>query len=282
MNYINFNGTLVTGDTPIVEAGNRGLRYGDGLFETIKYKNNEFQLLHAHLDRLWKGLNLLNFTLPKLLDKTYLEEELLKLVKKNKHTHARVRLTIIRSNGGLYDAVDMHPVFIIESWQLQEGFGKINSNGLQLCIYKNALKSCDSFSNIKHNNFLPYVMGALFAKKSKCNDAIILNQHGRICDTTIANIFIIKNDIIYTPALNEGCIKGTIRHLLLENLMKARFEIKETAISQTQLLEADEIFVSNAMTPIKWVAGIDGYSFSNTKTLDISHKMHQTFPGIFC
>ncbi|MBC7937823.1 MAG: aminotransferase class IV family protein [Rhizobacter sp.] len=282
MSYINFNGKLITADTAIAEAGNRGLRYGDGLFETIKFKHNQFQLLEPHLERLWKGLHLMKFDLPKLFTPDLIKNELLKLVQKNKQTHARVRLTIIRGNGGLYDATDLTPRFIIESWPLAADFGQLNSNGLQLGIYRHALKPCDDFCNLKHNNFLPYLMGALFAKEKKYNDAIILNQHSRICDTTIANIFIIKNGQVKTPALPEGCIAGTMRRFLLQQLPAMNISVTETAITATELLSCDEIFVTNAISPIKWVASVDDHTLSNEHTLKIYNQLCKTLPDIFC
>ena len=273
---------MLPADTAIIEAGNRGLRYGDGLFETIKYKNNSFQLLDKHLDRLWSGFELMKFDLPTLFTRTFVAHQLLQLLQKNKHTHARVRLTVVRGNGGLYDAVNLQPNFIIESWQLPEDFGKFNSNGLQLCIYGEAKKSCDDFSNLKHNNFLPYTMGALFAKENKYNDAIVLNQFGRICDSTIANIFIIKNGGLYTPALTEACIAGTMRQFLMEYLPAIGFKIMEIELSVEQLLDADEIFLTNSITALKWVAAVEDRTFHNKQTLAIYHEMHQTFPDIFC
>jgi branched-chain amino acid aminotransferase len=68
----------------------------------------------------------------------------------------------------------------------------LNENGLQCILFKDALKSVDAYSNLKHNNYLPYLMGALQAKKMKCNDAIIFNANLNICDSTIANVFLIK------------------------------------------------------------------------------------------
>lgn len=282
MDHINFNGKLLPAGTAVIDADNRGLRFGDGLFETIKFKNNHFLLIEQHFDRLWKGLAIMQFELPELFSKEFLLSQLLQLVQKNKHTHARVRLTIIRGNGGLYDAADMHPRFIIQSWQLADDYGQLNSNGLQLCFYKDALKPCDAFSNCKHNNYLPYMMGALGAKTNKCNDALILNQYGRICDSTIANVFIIKDNVIKTPMLSEGCVAGTMRQFLLEHLPALGFEVKECELSPEEIVQADEIFLSNAMTPMKWVAALDGHTFSNSQVLIINEKMRQTFPGIFC
>lgn len=282
MTYINHNGKLIAGDSLIVDADNRGLRFGDGLFETIKYRNDRFQLLNEHLQRLWTGLEKMKFELPALFTQQKIAAELLKLVQKNKHTHARVRLLVIRGNGGLYDAGNLQPGFIIQSWPLEDDFGKLNSNGLQLCIYRDARKTCDEFSNLKHNNFLPYAMGALYAKDQQCNDAIILNQHGRISDTTIANIFLIKNGTIFTPPLSEGCIAGTMRQFLINNIAGTGFAITEKIITEEDLQDAGEIFTSNAMTPMKWVAAIGDKKYGNEQILAIYNSMCRTFPPVFC
>lgn len=282
MDHINFNGKLLPADTAIIGADNRGLRFGDGLFETIKFRNNNFLLIEQHFERLWTGMELMQFELPQLFHKEFLWSQLWQLVQKNKHTHARVRLNIVRGNGGLYDAVHMRPDFIIQSWQLPDDYGQLNSNGLQLCFYREAVKPCDAFSNCKHNNYLPYFMGALAAKKNKCNDALLLNQYGRICDSTIANVFIIKNNVVKTPPLSEGCVAGTMRQFLLAHLPALGLDVTECPLSPEEIAGADEIFLSNAMTPIKWVAAVDGNTFRNNNTLIIYEKMRQAFPVIFC
>ncbi|RYG08549.1 MAG: aminotransferase class IV, partial [Chitinophagaceae bacterium] len=92
MNFLNYNGKFVGEGTPIIPADNRGLRYGDGLFETIKYKNNEFVLVDDHLSRLWNGMSKLQFERPKLFTPDFLEAEMKKLLAKNKLTSARIRV----------------------------------------------------------------------------------------------------------------------------------------------------------------------------------------------
>ena len=206
MRFFNYNGKYYEEGIPVLNPASRAFRYGDGLFETIKFKNKEFILLENHLERLWEGMHLLQFDKPKLFTKQYLADELANLVNKNKDNSARIRLTVFRAEGGLYDAVHHHPQFIIQSLPLLTDTEILNSNGLQVCIYKDALKSCDAFSNIKHNNYLPYFMGALFAQANHCNDAIILNNHLRICDSTIANIFIVKNEIMPGIEKNKNYI----------------------------------------------------------------------------
>ena len=180
MNYINFNGKVVVENEPIITAQNRGLRYGDGIFETIKIKNGKLILVDEHLERLWKGMLTLKFSIGKFFTKEKFVEEIIVLAKKNKLQDARIRLTIVRGDGGIYDAKNHSPNYIIEAINLPEGNGELNSNGLQLCYFEDAKKSIDNFSNLKTNNYLPYFMGALFAKENQCNDAIILNSEGNI------------------------------------------------------------------------------------------------------
>ncbi len=282
MTFINFNGKILENHTPVIEAGNRGLRYGDGLFETMKYKNGHLILVDEHLSRLWSGMKLLQFDLPKLFTPDKIEEQILQLIQKNKLHSARIRLTIIRDNGGLHDPESHTPHYLIETWSLPESNGALNENGLDCCIYQDAFKSADLFSNSKHNNFLPYLMGALHAKKEKCNDAIILNQHQRVCDSTIANIFLIKDNIIYTPALAEGCIAGVMRAFVISVLRKNNNDVIEKEITIEALLNADEVFLTNSIYNMRWVKGIETSNYSNFKTREIYHHLIQTNGAVFC
>ena len=282
MHYFNYNGKILENGSNIVGPANRGLRYGDGVFETMKFKGSHLIAADEHFARLWKGMQLLQFEIPKLFTPDKLEQEIFMLIKKNKLAAARVRLTIIRSDGGLYDAKNHTPNYIIETTALAEGIGMLNNNGLQLCIYEDAKKSIDSFSNIKHNNYLPFLTGALFAKKQQCNDALILNSNGNICDSTIANVFYIKNEIIYTPALSEGCVAGVMRKWLIEKIREEGFTVYEAVITKDHLMNADEVFLSNSIYNIRWAAGIENKKFENATVNKIVAQLMKKYPAIYC
>jgi branched-chain amino acid aminotransferase len=274
MEYFIFNGKQLKSESGIISANNRGLRFGDGLFETIKSINDHLEFVDEHFARLWKGLQVLQFTIPKQFTPDYLEQEIQNLLKKNGHNKmARVRVTVFRGDGGLYDATDHKPNYLIQSWALPDETGSWNSNGLVVGIYKDVRKSCDILSNLKHNNFLPYAIAALYAKKEKWNDAVLLNTEGRLCDTTIANIFLIKNEVIYTPALDEGCIAGVMRRQLIEKLTAAGYKLVEGKLSVDELLDADEVFLTNSIYNMRWVQSIGDKKYSNAQT----QKIYATF-----
>jgi branched-chain amino acid aminotransferase len=282
MAFINYNGKFIDGSNPIIQANNRGFRFGDGIFETMKLKKGKIIFLDEHLSRLWQGLKRFQFDLPKLFTPDYIESQILALVQKNKHSAARIRLTVFRGNGGLYDPENLYPNFIIESWDLPETNGDLNENGLQCILFKDALKSIDLYSNLKHNNYLPYLMGAIQAKKMKCNDAIIFNSNFNICDSTIANVFLIKENIIYTPALSEGCIAGVMREFIINELQKNNFNVVEQTISETELANADEVFLTNSIYNMRWVSAIDSFNYQHKMTREIYHLLKQTNPQEFC
>jgi branched-chain amino acid aminotransferase len=282
MGYFIWNGKILDATTPIIGPDNRGLRYGDGVFETLKFKKNQLILLDEHLFRLWKGMKSLQFDIPKLFTPDFVEEQIHSLLRKNKNTNARIRITAIRGNGGLYDPENNTANYLIQSWELPESNGELNENGLRLCVYRDALKAIDLFSNLKHNNYLPYLMGAQFAKKEKCNDAIILNQHHRICDSTIANVFLVSGNKILTPPLSEGCIAGVMAHFLIAELKKRGYTIIEKEITEDELLNADEVFLTNSIYNIRWVNSIGNKTYHNTFIQKIFRELQQTNSAIFC
>jgi branched-subunit amino acid aminotransferase/4-amino-4-deoxychorismate lyase len=184
-----------------------------------------------------------------------------------------VRLSVIRGNGGLYDPENHLPNTIIQTWTLEEESYRLNENGLVAGIYPLAKKSIDTFSNIKSNNYLPYSMAALYAKQQHWNDALVLNTAGNICDATIANLFIIKNKKLFTPALTQGCINGVMRRYILENIGSSGYIAEETIIKYEDIHSADEVFLTNAITGIRWVQSVEEKRYSNTECINIFQSL---------
>lgn len=268
--YLILNGKNILSGETVISADNRSFRYGDGFFETMKMIDGKIILGDLHFERLFSSLQILQFEIPKYFAKEKLEEEVTGIAEKNKHGKlGRIRLTIFRGDGGLYDAVDNHPNYIIQSWEMNPVNNEFNINGLVTDIFPYARKACDSFSHIKSNNYLPYVMGALWARNHKLNDAFVLNMHNRIADATIANIFIVKNGMIQTPSLDEGCVSGIIRRFLIEKFGGENICIAETAITSEDLQEADEIFLTNAGYGMRWVANCGNKKYINKVSQEI-------------
>jgi branched-subunit amino acid aminotransferase/4-amino-4-deoxychorismate lyase len=268
------NGKLLDESKLLISPNNRSFRYGDGCFETMKIVNGNICLEGLHFERLFASLELLQFEKPNYLTPDYLKEQILQLAQKNKHNKlVRIRLTFFRGDGGLYDAENHFPNYIIQSWELNPQTNLLNENGLMVDIFKDAKKVCDNYSHLKSNNYLSYAMAALWAKKNHLNDALLLNPYNNISDATIANVWVVKNGIIKTPALTEGCVAGVMRKYLLQKLRDASMPVQETSIAVDELLQANEIFLTNAIQGIRWVKQCGNSNYQN----QLSSLVHKQF-----
>ncbi|MEP6701062.1 MAG: aminotransferase class IV [Bacteroidota bacterium] len=276
MNNIFFNGKIIPEDEPVLLASNRGYRYGDGLFETMKMINGIILLADYHFERLFSALSLLKFDSPKLFTKEKLEQQILQLCKKNDCENlARIRLSVFRGNGGLYDE-NKAMQYVIECWPLNKSVNGLNENGLVIDIYPEAAKNCDKFSNLKSANFLSYSLAALYAKENKLNDCLLLNTSGGIADSTIANVFIIKDAVISTPGPEEGCVNGVMRRYLLEKMQNAGYMTQQRAVSVNDLNNAEEVFLTSAINGIRWVRGFRDKIYTNVTTEEIYNRFVKT------
>jgi branched-chain amino acid aminotransferase len=272
--YFLYNDKMILSGKAVLTADNRSFRFGDGFFETIKIRDGELALSAYHFERLFSSLQTFQFDIPAYFTATYLLEQTKKLAVKNKHQQlARVRITLFRGDGGLYDYENNISNYIIQTWPLNASTLAFNKKGLVTGIYTKARKTCDGFSHIKTNNFLPYAMGALWAKQNKLDDAIILNNYDRVSDATIANIFLVKGGKILTPALGEGCISGVMRRFLIECIKKENIPFEETAISTDILPEANELFITNAVQGIKWVSRCENNNYQS----QLAEYLHNRF-----
>lgn len=268
--YYSLDKKIFAEDELPIHPDNRSFRYGEGLFETIRLHKGEIPLWDLHWKRLSESLPKLYFELPLHFNKEELKEEILRVAKRNQCLDAaRVRITFFKGEGGIWERPSSPFHFLVQSWPLEKKELSMNENGLDIGLFEAGRKSCDSFSNLKTNNYLLYALAAQYAKAEKLNECLVLNQHGRICDATIANVFFRKDGIIHTPSLEEGCINGVMRRYLLEQLRNAGFQVEEGTYLPDEIADADEIFLSNAMYGLRWVKlwGDRTYHFQQASTI---------------
>ena len=235
-----------------------------GVFETMRAERMSILLKEFHFERLFSGLQLMNIHKPAEITSEFLDSIIKELLFKNNHTEsARVRLRVFKE---LDTSASKALSYTIESWPLAPM--QMNKEGLSIGLYTIAKKQCDLLSNLKANKREPYIEGGKFADLNKLDDCIILNNYNRVCDTTIANIFLIKDDTIYTPSLNEGCVAGVMRRNIIMKLKKS-YSIVEKEMPIEDVKEADEIFLSNAIKGIRWVASFEEKLYTNNLTKEI-------------
>lgn len=269
MQYINVNGHILPADKASVSADNGAFRYGYGLFETMLIQDGRIMLQEYHMERLLAGLHQLQLQLPPHTDSNTLATNIQETVRKNNlQKLCRVRLQVYAGGGGLYGQDVARSGYIIECFPLNNEAIRYNTNGLQTGIATGLYKSNDTLANLKSSNALVYAMAARQAKENKWNDALVRNAAGNIIESTIANIFWVKDNTFYTPPLSEGCIAGVMRKYLMTEVA-----VVEQPLTEDILMEADEVFLTNAIKCIKWIATIVDRHYTNTTSRRLAHQL---------
>jgi branched-chain amino acid aminotransferase len=265
-----FNGAFFPADTPLLHVQNRSYKWGDGVFETMKVFAGKLLLEDLHFERLFSSLRLLQIDYAATFTKNKIIGEVLQLCGQNNCLHhARIRLAVFRDENNTAH-------YTIEALPLDEGINQWQEEGLEVVLFPYARKSMDAYANLKSANFLPYVLAQLYALEKGVDDALVLNAQNFLCDSSKANIFLVKGKNIYTPALHQGCINGVMRRMVIEEVKKLGFRLHQDEVDEAHLLAADEVFLTNAIQIIRWVSTYKGVQYTCTQTRKIFDAVSAT------
>lgn len=273
--YILHNDEFFAGNQSVLTVHNRGFRYGDGLFESMRMVNGKLKFAEQHADRLKSGMKALKIEGGALLDEYFLKQKTAELCKKNKlKENVRFRLTVYRAGEGLYTPGSNKSGYVLEAAPLTENSYELNKKGLIADVFDELTKPVNKLSNFKTCNSLVYVMAGLYKKQYRLDEAFILNQHGFLCESISSNVFVVYDRQIYTPALSEGCIAGVMRGVVMNIAKTNEIPLIEAQINPEVLKEAEEVFITNAIGGIRWIMGYGRKRYFNEVTRLLSDKLN--------
>lgn len=244
---------------------NRAFRYGDGLFETIRVCNGKPLFAELHYKRLTEGLSMLKIRSKEADSFEFFINNLYCVIEKNNISEGgRIRYNIFRNSGGFYKPMTNEGISLVEGESIENNLYELNEQGILVNIFEDILKPINILSPYKNTNALIHVMAGL--KNQDINyESVLLNEQKNICEGVSSNIFIFKNNILYTPALNQGCVKGIMRLIIIENLSKAlNIKVVETNLKQDLLHTAEEVFLTNVIQGVKWILGYEKKRYYNS------------------
>ncbi len=252
--YVVYNGNYLPATNAILKADNRAFLYGDGVFETLRVVDKAVWDLGYHFNRLSFGLQQLGIEQSPYFSEERIAQHIQQLIEKNGiYRDARVRLTVFRSPGGLYTPEDNQLGYLLSVTNASSDGYELNTHGLAVDTYSELKKQVNKLSNLKLVNSQLYVLAGYYAKQRNLNEALILNEKDHVIESTSSNIFVVCGDVIYTPALTEGCVAGTMRMHVINLAIDLGFKVFECGLTHQRLMRADEVFLTNAIKGIQWV-----------------------------
>lgn len=196
--------------------------------ETILYYHGKFQYFQKHMNRLKKTV--LHISGHKI-NTHEIESKLVHTIDRLPFGNVILKLE--------YDLINNEYSITTRNFQYF-------SPNIQVGI-SSILKPTHPNTWIKSTNRQLYKEVENEAMKKGLHDMIILNEYGRVCESTISNVFILKNGIYYTPPLTEGCVAGVFRSTFIQKAMIKKFEIIEKPLTINDLKSADQVFLTNAV-----------------------------------
>lgn len=248
--YYIYNGNLFKNSDKFKNSPfSEGLSYGYGLFETIKVTNSKAEFIDAHLQRLRRSLAALN------IDFRYSDQELKyyieKLIEKNAFNGALKILVLKKMNSS--DLIITMKDKEYQPEDYQKGFNlKISS------VLRNSTSKI-----IKHKttNYLENILELRKAKDEGFDEVLFFNEKGYLAEGAISNIFIVRENRLYTPALENGLLNGILRRKLIE---QKYFAVEEKNIEPEFINQADEIFITNSLLKLMPIRSIENTKFKNS------------------
>lgn len=227
----------------------RSLMYGEGVFETLRYKGKLPTLIDEHYNRLVRGLKLLS--IPVITKEDFLDS-IESAVKDMKDEDLYVKVVVFGEGLSYYPLKSYKSNILV----VVKPFKPVDEE-IKLTVSPYRIHSLDPLVHIKSTNYLRNILIKRFAREKGYFDAIILNENSEITETSSANIYWVKGKYLYTPSLDCGVLAGISRKVVLENAKREGFVVVEGRFSLKDLKNADMIFISNSLHGLMRVSNID-------------------------
>lgn len=250
-----FNSRIIESSEHLLKTDNRSFCYGDGLFETIVTGPRRINLIEKNQQRLAQGCEVLGIEFPEPLKGKGLEEMIQKLIDKNRlEGDVRARLTVWRNTGGLYKPDRSDSSYYLEvkatDKPIYAGLGTIGCSQ----DYHTILSP---ISFAKTTNALVYVLAGKEMASRNLDEIILTDVYGNLAETHLSNLFWIKDDQIFTPPLETGCIAGIMRACIMDFFESEGKSVLERKITTPELSKASSIFTTNA-SGIRYFSQLEG------------------------
>jgi 4-amino-4-deoxychorismate lyase len=241
-----------------IELSDRGFQYGDGVFETIEVLNGTPVFLNQHMHRLFKGCDRLLIPCP---DKEILKKEAFQLAKGS--PSAVLKLIITRGSGGRGyrqpDTIQPTRLFSLHPFPDYPETFSLHGINARFCDTRLGLNPC--LAGIKHMNRLEQVMARSEWNHEDVQEGLMMDINGNVVEGTMSNVFVVKQNVLYTPAIEQCGVEGILRDIVIWLAKKQQIKVIEKTMTKVEILSADELFVTNSIIGIWPIKKIDKQTY---------------------
>lgn len=274
---VNCNGELQATDKAIFAHNNRAFKYGDALFESVRYVNGTLFFWEDHYFRLMASMRILRMEIPMEFTMEFLEEEIKKTIGANQlnNSSVRVRLTVFRNEGGLYTPRTNEVSYVIDTSPMESPFFIIEDKPYEVELFKDYYVNKDMLSNLKSTNKILNVVAGVYAQENGYANCLLVNSDKKVVEAINGNLFLVKGNEIKTPPLSDGCLDGIIRKNLMKLIAGSEdYDLVEDSISPFELQKMDEMFLTNSIVGIQPISKYRKKEYENKVAKSLVGKLN--------
>lgn len=239
--FLAYNSDILAEADFRLPPGDRAFQYGDGLFETVRYEAGRLWFWPDHFDRLTTGMIALHLNQPQNFTVQTLHQLVLNLLRANglSDQPARVKVQVWRQTGGLYTPATNAANLLIT---VRSGQPFAITRKTKIGIYDTFRVTPSPVSAFKTLNALPYILAGIYKQENGLDDVILLDAQGHLAECIASNLFWFRDEILYTPSLQTGCVNGIARRQVL----RAFSDVQEGLFLPAALDDTDAVFATNS------------------------------------
>ena len=244
-----FNGQIADASSAQISALSVAALYGNGVFTTVAVYGGEPFVWEKHLRRLTNDSALLHLDLSQFSDDA-IRSGLDELLRRNKVLNGRARITILdESPSDLWATRSRSTTSLLIT---TADFVAL-PNKLTLGVSPYSINSASPLAGVKSSNYLERIVSRAESRLAGMDESIQLNQRGEVVSAVMANVFWVKDGTLFTPSIATGCLPGTTREFVLENLV-----CEEVEVLVSELESAEEMFLTSAGIGVAQVSEFNG------------------------
>ena len=271
------NGNIMPADTAHISVFDHGLLYGDGVFEGLRFYQGKTFLLDAHLDRLMTSAEAISLEIP--YNKKQLSQAIADLIEAFIDHSGYLRLVVTRGKGslGIDPQTCKQPQVFIIADRLSIMNAADTASGVKLHIAETRRTPAICLNPaIKSLNYLNNILARIEANRAGCDEALMLNMDGNICEGSVDNIFLISNSVLLTPPLSDGMLPGITRRIILDIARSQNIPCEIRSLDMADLLTADECFLTGTGAELISVQQVGDKVFDLAGNA-LTRQLHQGF-----
>ena len=274
MEKVYLNDKLVDIDKACISVTDSGFLYGAGLFETMRSHNGVVFALKDHLDRLFASADILSINNP--YSREYITEAIAKLLHANKLTDARLRLTL--TNGPMSELEEqLKSTLLVTAAELRSYPSEYYKKGVMVILCPFKQNPIDPVSGRKTTSYFSRMIALNLAHQKRAAEAIWFTLDNRLAEGCISNVFLVRNSELYTPPINTPVLPGVARKTVCQLAIQDSIKFTEKDLTIDDLLEADEVFLTNVIMQVMPITKIEKHTVGNGQVGPITKKLRQKF-----